>query len=74
MEAYTTMINDFVDEFATDSEAVKRVVVETAEMFRSEYYKIVDVEDDEFDKGELEDFNERVREEIVFALKANELL
>ena len=74
MDAYTTIINNFVDEFTTDPEAVRRVVVEAAEKFRSEYYAIVDVEEDEFDKGELEDFYKEVRLAIVDALKDSELL
>lgn len=74
MTSYTSIINDFVDEFTTDPEQVRLVVSDTAERFRDDYHNIVDVPEEEFDKEVLNDFFKEVRTEIVEALKVNELL
>ena len=72
--SYTSIVDEFIGEFTRDSEAVKAVVVDAAERFRSDYYQIVDVEEDEFDKGTLDDFYKEVREAIIDALRMYDLL
>ena len=74
MNSYTSVIDEYVEEFVKDPDDVSRVVIETAEKFRDDYYEIVDVVEDEFDKGELEEFYKEVREAIREALIDNELL
>ena len=74
MQPYAQIINDFVEEFTTDQDAVRRVVADEAERFRNEYYCIVDVDESEFDKGELNDFYKEVRKAIAEALRDNALL
>ena len=72
--AYTEIIGQFIDEFTTDPELVECVVIDAAERFRDDYYTIVDVDEDEFDRGVLDDFFEEVRKAIAEALRDNGLL
>ena len=74
MDSYTDIIEGFVDEFAAGQDEVRIVVVETAERFRDDFYRIVDADEDEFDKGVLDGFYDEVRLEIAEALKACGLL
>ena len=71
MKSYTQIIEEFVDEFTTDPNEVRSIVVETAEQFREEYYRIASVDEDDFDQGELDDFFKNVEDEISLSLKAS---
>ena len=74
MKSYTEIINDYIDEFVPNPDDARRLAVDTAERFRENYYRIIDVEEDDFDKGVLDDFFEEVREAIRDALEINDLL